>query len=729
MGWLGGSTTTTVATQVTRVIKDEAIPNAVRSGTIKAILNDDSIPDRVLEEMVSSVGIKANQMYDYAAQSYPWGLPQGASRQGSDVDPVAQSALEAIEGSPITMDYCHVGPPNLMHIAWMKLVAQYGYDTATNQLATLTAQKATPVYLFDMELLLPVVPFSDVDTSPLAALLQWGDPPRAGYTPWRPNAPALASLMQHHDPIVDQSVSSRTIRVTYAWGPSSTARLTLDTHEYADSSDYVHVRYTVRGVSKYWVYLIGSGGIPAIDAVYDGAYNQGSYFPIAYFRYDKHSDNSDKTSEAYKSTKKMVSYLGMDYDQVADGIDKNPDIDKVDQALLLMAVPANTKDPIERKYLFDFFDAQYNSPNSQAARTPDMLDFSQRGIEIKDKRSRIVIAHWGIVKKRVAGSIGAIGSHDSAMGTVSLPVRVNMDTNGGTDYAVQNGDFPTHVFRRQVNVGQYEELHVLYLMTWFYQYGEYRSGAYEDSAAVLIPIDRGLTQNYPANERETLYARSLYFVFNALIFTHVSWYLTDFFQFLLIVVAVVITILSWGSSWQSLAAAIAAGSAAAAEAAILAILEKLLLQLIEGYLFKLFAKVIGLENALIIAAIAFLAGKYIEIEGVVTAPWASDLLQMSTNLVKGVSAELQDKMKELQSDYSAFTEYAKQQEADLAKANDLLTQNNWLSPITVFGESPDDFFNRTVHSGNIGTVGISAISSYVDIALRLPKLQDTLGGT
>lgn len=733
MGWLGGSTKVTVATQVTRVIKDAQLPNAVRTGAIKAIMNDDSITDRIMEEMVSSIAVKADRMYDYAASpdGYTWGLPFGATRQGTDGDAVTTAYLERLEGGPIAVDYIHTGPPNLLHIAWMKLVAQYGYDIGTNQLASLTAAKGSPVYLVDMELLLPVDTFGAApDQGPLAALLQWGDPPRAGYTPWTPYAPALASLLQQHAPIVDGSVSQRTIRVSYAWGsPMQSGRFNLDLAGYVETGDYMQVHYSAGGVSKYWVYLIGSGGIPEIDAVFTGDYSPGSFFPISYFRYGRKADNEDKTSQAYLSTRKMVKYLGMDYDAVADAINQNPDIDNVDQALLLMGVPTNTTDPVERKYLFDFFDAQYNSPTAQAARTPDQIDFNQSAVEIQDKRSKISISHWGIIKKRVTGTIGAVGSHDSAMGQINIATRVNTDTNGGSNLVVQDAPYATHVYRRQVNFAQYDELHVLGLTTWFFQYGEYQSAAYEGDDRQLIPVDRGLTQHYPLTEREQLYSRSLHFVFNAVVFTHVSWYASDFFQFLLIVVAVVITILSWGSSWQALATAIAAGSAAAVTSVIMAILEKLLLQLAESFAFKLFAKAIGLENVLIIAAVMFLTGKYIELEGIATAPWVTDLLHMSTNLVKGVSAELQDRMRELQSDYSAFTDYAKQQEADLAKANDLLEQNSWLSPITVFGEKPDDFYNRTVHSGNIGAIGISAISSYVDTALTLPKLEQKIGGT
>ena len=42
-------------------------------------------------------------------------------------------------------------------------------------------------------------------------------------------------------------------------------------------------------------------------------------------------------------------------------------------------------------------------------------------------------------------------------------------------------------------------------------------------------------------------------------------------------------------------------------------------------------------------------------------------------------------------------------------------------------QSPTDYFNRTVHSGNIGVVAIDAVSSFVESSLTLPKLNDSLG--
>ena len=47
--------------------------------------------------------------------------------------------------------------------------------------------------------------------------------------------------------------------------------------------------------------------------------------------------------------------------------------------------------------------------------------------------------------------------------------------------------------------------------------------------------------------------------------------------------------------------------------------------------------------------------------------------------------------------------------------------------VSKFGESPGDYFTRTIHAGNVGVVGIDSVAYYHDMALTLPRLSDTLG--
>jgi hypothetical protein len=142
-------------------------------------------------------------------------------------------------------------------------------------------------------------------------------------------------------------------------------------------------------------------------------------------------------------------------------------------------------------------------------------------------------------------------------------------------------------------------------------------------------------------------------------------------------------------------------------------------------IFKLFVKVFGVELATLIAIVAIVYGGYELFQnGVKGAPFAGDMLMLSTGLSKAI---MEVKFSDLLDEAKMLQTYEEEKSKELETADELLGKESRLDPFVIFGEKPDDYFNRTVHYGNIGTLGITAISSYVDVALTLPKIQDTLG--
>jgi len=74
----------------------------------------------------------------------------------------------------------------------------------------------------------------------------------------------------------------------------------------------------------------------------------------------------------------------------------------------------------------------------------------------------------------------------------------------------------------------------------------------------------------------------------------------------------------------------------------------------------------------------------------------------------------------------SFDTYAKEQFKLIENAQDLLEGNNLLSPFSLFGESPDAYYERTVHAGNVGIYSIDAVTNYCDIALTLPTIDESV---
>lgn len=356
MGLFSSKYVTQVGTSVSRVIKDDLLPQSVRTGVIKSIFEDGNAPDYVMEELAASVSVRAENMYSYAERSYTHGLPSGEIYSSTQGRQQVEAIIETAENQQVAVEYSYYGPANTLHIAWMKLVSQYGYNQATNVLGSLTAQKGTSVYLKNMVV---VVPQSEASTINRKAIEQWGTAARAGFTPERTSS-EIGYLVTPTPVRVSNTATELHVEVSYVWLQNGDqlqeATFIITVSEFDEAAEFFHAKYVANNQVKYWMYQRGLGTYPTLDSVYvNGPEVSGEYFPFTYFRYNKQSVIQDKTTQAYKTSKKLVKYLGMDYDMIAETIDENPDIADVEQAMMVFAVPATSTNEIECRYLFDYF--------------------------------------------------------------------------------------------------------------------------------------------------------------------------------------------------------------------------------------------------------------------------------------------------------------------------------------------------------------------------------------
>lgn len=752
MGLFSSSTRTVVGTQVSRVIKDSLLPNALKTGLTNALYSGDEIPASMMEALVGSVGIRAERMYEYGRTQYAHGLPSGAIYSAMEGQAEVTAVLNAAEGSSVLLEYSHYRPRNFLHIGWLSLIATKGYNPTTNQLSVVSAEIGRTVYLNDMAVVIPAGHLADYQPG---ALELWGTPARAGYTPLRKFQGSAGALRAPTPVVSDPAATEVHIRVEYIWegdystiegkAPVFTGSFDLPVSGYDATADYFHAKYTVGGVTKYVMYKSGSGTYPTLDRLFNQpVVPTGTFFPFAYFRYNHASEIENKTTAAYKTSKKLVKYLGMDFDTVASAIDGNPGIADVQQVMVILAVPASTENELEQRYLFSFFDNLFASTGNQYT-TPSIAhnavasqlgreDLTKTSLVIQDKRFKMALSNAGVFKKRVSGQIGAVGSHTSSVESVMVEEQYTTGWFNDNAVAIRMMPIPVHTYRRQINKVMYDEIQVYDLKMLYYVSGEYFVTASGASNILLIPVDHAITADYSITERETFYSRSLHFVFNSMQITTLEWYQTSLFGAIMTMASFVIICLSLGSATgpvSALLAALEAGSTVLLSAAVIALIQQLLIGFLIGFVLKLFVKAVGGEVAVILAIVAMVwAGYDAYAAGSLSgAPWAQTLLQISSGLSKAVSANVQDMMKDLLSEYQSFNLFKDETTKQLEAANKLLEHKNWLNPFVIFGEKPDDYYNRTVHSGNIGIAGISAISSYVDIALTLPKLDQSIGET
>lgn len=724
-------TTIDVATVAQRLIEDDNLPDAIKTGVMKAILREENVTDSVIEDLIGSLGVRAERAYAYAEKHYTHGSPSGEIYSSTQGRAQVEAVIEAAEGQQVLIEYSRHGPANALHIGWVKLLQDHGYSQTTNQLAGLTASKGTPVYLKDMVV---VVPAHLQSTYEPDVLEQWGTSAKAGYTPERlfNGVSAMAQLVESSPVFVNAAATELYVAATYVWKSGSTTyegSLAISLNNYPTNQNYFQAKYVADGATKYFIYAQGTGTYPTLDDVFaETPVVNGTYFPFVYFRYNKESVIQDKTTPAYKSSRTLTKYLGLDFDTVAKGIDSNPDIDDVQQAMLIMAVPAVTTDPVESRYLFEYFDAMYYAiDDGTSAYTAlnrrslsdlltDEIKGKRRAFLIQDKQFKMMLSIGDIAKRLVAGSIGALGTYSSAYNTSSVSETVfNVDLGENvTSIRVTKA----HVYKKQITSGLYEEVTVLDLSMTYFVYGEYTTTGDETDEILLIPIDMSISSQWTIQEKETLYARSMHFIFNTLVITvtKVKWYQTGAFKTLMLIIAIVMIVVDGGAT---MGVYLGLTGTAAVIASIL-----ITLYVIPA-VFKLVVKLVGSDVATLLAIvlIVYAAYHYSTSPGMTGVPTANQLVNFATGLQGAV---VQDMFSDLLLEQQGFFQFMEEQTKTLDEANKLLESTSFLSPFVIFGETPQDFYNRTVHSGNVGVLSISAISSYVDIALTLPKLDESI---
>ena len=770
-GLFESETVVSVSTSVSRVIEDRLLPNSVKTGTIKGLLSNEGnqLVENIMEDMVSSMGVKAEKMYRYGKKGYIYGLPTSKIHKSGSILTIAGAVIQDIVGHPTEFAYVQYAPLNRLHYGWQRIYDTYGYNPQSNELTVLSAAKGYPVYLEDMQVMFPQAMMPSLSST---AFEQWGISPKAGYTPIRPYS--LGASVGHSPIGVDAAATESYVHVTYVWmagGVLQRESLNIPMLVGKEQSAFVQARYTYkvkshrtiepdpRGImfppikvihynyfTQFFTYEVGSGTHPDLDVVFTTEFNDlGSFFPFGYFRFNKTPSSTDPNTAEFKSLNKLLKCLNIDYTQINEAVNANPQIEHVESALLMMIVPAQSSNAMENRYLFDFFKRLYlqtelvEDPSATENPTSSLVAQiisestnkvpSKINLTIRDARFGTSLGMTGIYRKIIPGSIGKVGTYTSAtaMGTRKHKTTLHLidpDTGQPTTNDVSwKTTEPAHYYRKQITSTLYEEIQVTSLRMTYEVSGSHVT------TNQMVPLDHSITQDYSLPDREELYARSLHYVINSKQETELKWYQQEWFSTVIIIVAVVWTAFSMGSDGGSgLGAAMAAGTATLADIAVAVLIAAAWYVGIK-VVTKLFVKMFGAELALLFAVVVAAYGMYTQFgtaSGVKGAPWAEQLLPLSNSLMSEASNSYLNDLKLLGEEADAFNLMAKAKTDELKKIQEELEGSRLLSPFVLFGEKPEEYFNRTVHSGNIGINSIDAISNYCDISLKLPTLEQTL---
>lgn len=530
--------------------------------------------------------------------------------------------------------------------------------------------------------------------------------------------------------------------------------------------------------TQYFTYEHGKGTYPTLDQVTTNAQIGNEFMPFIFLRdNDQDLTNvSNAGSEPYDSTNALCKKLDLNYSDFGDAINENPDVGKINQAFLLWAVPANTHLEEGKKYLYKFFEwlylnestmnVQYGSDSYSGIGSTQYTDSTtvlaststNRSVTLEDANFRMQLNYGGLSKQAISGRISVvsvpatdttgeitalaeIGQHNSEVVIEQVDYQVRQATvvnNENTFVLVTvTKDVPIYVYREQLTLNTYSEIRVAGLnLVYRMDAGDVTINTDEDAGRLLIPLNHTLVDdNFSAIDRDRLYAQSFHTVFNTKVTKRLAWYETSFFQGLLIVFAVVITVISLGNAAPAVAQAYAtyAATYGVILGAVLTALELVAINYLQGQVLQLVVKEIGGEEALIISAIAMIAGNYAAIKNIDFAP---NLLAVATGLANAGSNQITADTTQYLIDSAQFAELAEERFGALDAIDAQFALSSFIDPLEligreplhIMGETPDEFYNRTVHAGNIGVGSYEYISNYVDNAVQLPTFDRTMRG-
>lgn len=691
-------------------------------------LKEMSLVDHMLQASHNSLPSKWGRAYRNAeAGRYHYGLPKSSVflQESQELSDVLSSMFTSNEQTAISLIYGHVGQLNYFHMTRFKLVTEHGWNFADNTLPQLSAQFGVPVYLENFQLHYP--PEFSEDVVDETFYDQWGISARAGKTHNR-----AQDLSAEHSIFVENpSALTAFARIYYTYERNGviqegTFDIGFDTLD--ESADYIMASYQVGNQIKFFTGNFGSGEFPEVERVFQTSETIGKFYPRMYARLGHRNlaDRSLKETEAYKNCQQFWNAVDVNWSEWVNELHENMEgTGDVSQVYVTCAIPANSTDRESVQYLFKYFERLYNVRTRSKRKyswwgkdfEADEIDHHVRDgltIVIEDKAYRQSLSFSGIGKTIETGKIGPVGTYAFDFDTVS---------NKRPTFSFRRLRTRIHRYKRQVTENSVEVISVYGLSMAEYVRGSKTVVSAGDSDSLLIPLDFSMTSELPNRDYEMVMAKSLHVVVNTVKVVKTKWYQRGIFKAVLFIAAVVMSVWTGGQSLTLYSVFIATIQAIAATV-VMSLVAKLAVKL--GVSVELVAAV-----AVVLAIVAGYAN-------ITDAEKVMGISAQTLNQATNVALQVQGQMRqlEMQSLFKDMVSFAEDHQARMQELQDLqdalamdrqiLDNALWVSPNThgVFinlGESPDDYYTRTIHSGNVGVLAIDVTLNSIQQMLQLPK--------
>ena len=482
-------------------------------------------------------------------------------------------------------------------------------------------------------------------------------------------------------------------------------------------SDYFMVGFTYINNGEltygYYTYEYGSGTDTTLDNIFNEGNSFGNYMPRIYIRRDGIALNKEdqKDTFRYKSSKRITSKLGLDFDYLCDEIHKAVgSLDKVKQISLATIIAVNDLKPPQVEYFFYWIRSHYNV-SAQHTDGDLRIDYPQlresKYVVLSDNENLNTLSWFATDTGTVTKTIGDVGMFSH---TLELPQPV---AKGETSYGV-------HYVYKQVTATE-----CIYYSIWDLVSAERVQGGYYGivsyfESACCIPLDLSLLVYFSTKEAELLCGQCLYIMVNTSQTIKVKWYQTGIFKAIIFIVAVILALPSGGTSLTL---------AAFVEAVVVSIFTQIVLNIVITILVKVFN--LDAITATILYIVASIASGSTGFNA--SAVTAESLLISLNHALAAYSVANKLEYALVMQEQAKFAGEASAQQKYLDEAKEQYdfrdyTYSPLYSPTNVSGlifaktgDTPTRLFSRIRDSLNVPDLCYSSVSLFHSSMLQLPK--------
>lgn len=297
------------------------------------------------------------------------------------------------------------------------------------------------------------------------------------------------------------------------------ATTSIPTAAYNPTRHYI-VKYWYVTASEwyYWIYEESSGTYPTLDNTNYRTTNL-DMLPIVPLRNATINVNANKESVAYKQAKEILNYVGLDVDQLVDGISQNDQIANIEDAFVHFGINPNDQDPVISKMLYEIFEYSFNDAGLGG------VDGSAKGFTatIQEGPFNAAIA-WASQSRVISdGVIGPLGSYKHSIVGKSLIVQKQEEPKKYVTITMNDMSSIT-LIDRQGLVGA--------------------SAADVGHENFYVPLSIYLVNKLSPIEQTLLFNKSLILTIYAAQVQHLEWYETEAFGNFLQLVGIAIFLFS-----------------------------------------------------------------------------------------------------------------------------------------------------------------------------------------